>query len=198
MPVVEALRMCMVSVFGLTLSRSSRAAVSKPAARTGARARHVMKVAVAAAIVAAFSIGVAATPAAARHLSPSGSFTADGKVTNTKNGVTGAPCTAHFTGTVDGAGIGHFTGGSFEGTADSDCDKLMPANLPWKMVAATRRKAKVLNVTIEALGAMYCGPGTVPVTLKNGVISFTAVPLAGKCSISGHLTTSPSLAIVRH
>src|SRR5206468_394937 len=111
-------------------------------------------------------------------------------------GVSGAPCKAHFTGNVDSSGIGHFTGGSFAGTAASGCDKLMPANLPWKVVASTKRKAKVMNAAIDALGNAYCGPSTVPVTLKSGVMSFTAVPMAHNCSVSGHLTTSPPLAIV--
>src|SRR5947199_7248240 len=57
-----------------------------------------LTIVLAAASLTAFSI--AATPAAAWKLSPSGDFTADGTTSATKNGVT-LPCKAHFTGTVN-------------------------------------------------------------------------------------------------
>ena len=74
--------------------------------------------------------------------------------------------------------------------------RLIPGNLPWKAVAKSAKKIKVLNVTIDAYGTTICGPSTVPVKLATGVISFKLVPMAGNCSVSVHLTTSPSLSIV--
>jgi hypothetical protein len=154
----------------------------------------IMRVTIATAVV--LSVVIAATPALAWHFSPSGSFTADGKISMIKNGSHRPACNAHLTGTVDDSGIAHFTGGSFTDITTTDCGQLKPANLPWKGVAKRSKRAKVMNVTIDVQGTAYCGPSTVPVTLKSGVIGFAAVPMAGGCSVSGHLSTSPALLIV--
>jgi hypothetical protein len=141
------------------------------------------------------SLGLA--PAvSAWQFSPAGSFTADGKVSMIKNGSRRPACAAHFSITVDDSGIGHFVGGSFTDIKSKGCNQLVPANLPWKAVAKNAKTAKVMGVTIDVFGVVYCGPSTVPVTLKSGVIGFAAVPMAGGCTVSGHLTTSPTLSIV--
>jgi hypothetical protein len=154
-----------------------------------------MKTLIAIATVSILSVGSAAiTPAAAFHLSPPGDFTADGQTSATKSGLT-LPCNAHFTGTVDSKGLGQVTGGSFTDNGSVGCTAVTLQNLPWKAKAVSATKAKLYNVTFSTpLGD--CGPGNVPVKVKNGVLKFTTVALAGGCTISGKLKTSPKLAIV--
>jgi hypothetical protein len=142
------------------------------------------------------SVAISATPAvAARHLSPSGDFTADGKVSGTKNGSDLVPCEAHITGSIDKNGVGEVTGGTF--TGKNGCDQLSLNNLPWMMVAKGKRKIRVMNMTFDEGGVEVCGPSDVTVKLKKGVISMRAVPLAGNCSLTVHLATSPPLSIVQ-
>ena len=144
---------------------------------------------------ALLSLGIAGTtPATAFHLSPAGPFTADGDTSATKNGIT-LPCKAHFTGTVASNGIAHITGGSFTDNGAQGCTLVTLNGLPWKVKAVKKAKVKIFNVAFSTpIGD--CGPGTMPALLKQGALSFTAVPLQPNCSISGNVTTSPTISIV--
>lgn len=153
-----------------------------------------MKTAIAVTAAAVMSFAVAATtPAAAYHLIPeSTSFTGTGNTSATKNGVTLA-CKAKFQGHVDANGVGFVDSGSF--TGQLGCDTVGLGGLPWKAPAKSATKATITKVSFTSpIG--NCGPGNVPVKLVNGVIKFTDVPLAGSCTISGKITTSPTLSIV--
>ena len=156
-----------------------------------------MKIAIVIAAAGLTAFTMAATPAAAWKITPSGDFTADGTTSATKNGVT-LPCKAHFTGTVNAHGIAHITSGEFtdNGGPPGACGAVQLANLPWKTAARTAKAAKIYNVQFTTpIGS--CGPGAMPVRVRSGgVIVFTAVPLAGGCTVSGNLTTTPQLSIV--
>jgi hypothetical protein len=137
---------------------------------------------------------VGSTPAAAFHLSPTGNFTGEGKTSATKNGVT-LPCIAHFTGKVTTAGVGYVTSGTFTDNGGIGCTSVKLSHLPWRAVAVNARRARIANVTFTSpIG--NCGPGYLPVALKNGVIRFTTVALPGGCTVSGTITTSPKVSIV--
>lgn len=140
--------------------------------------------------------GVAAvTPAAAYHLNPEGAnFTGTGTTSATKNGIT-LPCKAKFTGKVTSTGVGFVTSGSFTDNGSIGCTSVQLSGLPWKSVAVGASRVNIYKVTFTSpIG--NCGPGTLPVALKNGVIRFTTVPLPGGCTVSGAITTSPKLSIV--
>jgi len=140
------------------------------------------------------SFGIAGIgPAAAYHLEPlNTSFVGTGSTSATKNGVT-LKCKATFHGHVDGAGVGWVDDGSFKG--DVGCTTVGLGGLPWKSVAKGAAKVNILNVSFTSpIG--NCGPGTVPVKVVDGVIKFTDKPLAGGCTVSGKVTTNPSLSIV--
>jgi hypothetical protein len=154
-----------------------------------------MKSAIALTAAVITSAGLAGiTPAAAYHLNPQGNFTGDGDTSATKNGVS-LPCKAHFTGSITRTGVGYVKSGSFKDNGAVGCTSVKLTNLPWKSTAVSATRAKIFNVTFTSpIG--NCGPGTLPTTLKNGVISFTAVPLPGGCTVSGKITTSPTISIV--
>lgn len=153
-----------------------------------------MKTAIAiAAAVMSFAV-IGTTPAAAYHLIPeSTSFTGTGTTSATKNGVT-LKCKASFEGNVDSHGIGHVTAGSF--TGQLGCTSVGLGGLPWKSVAKSAIKVNILNVSFTSpIG--NCGPGTLPTTIKDGgIIQFTNKPLAGGCTVSGKITTTPAISIV--
>ena len=151
-----------------------------------------MKTAIA--IIAGLSFGIlGVTPAFAWHLTPENqSFTGKGNTSATKNGVT-LKCTAKFTGKVDGSGIGYVESGSFSGAIG--CSTVTLGDLPWKSVAVGRYVVHIENVKFNSpIGD--CGPSTIAVKLRNGVISFTNDQVSGGCTVSGRITTSPSLKIV--
>jgi hypothetical protein len=153
-----------------------------------------MKIAIAI-IASLMSVGIVGiAPAATYHLSPENtSFTGSGTTSATKDGIT-LKCTAKFTGNVDGTGVGHITGGTFSGALG--CSAVTLSNLPWTSPAVGKATVDIQNATFDSpIGD--CGPGTVPVTLKKGVISFTNVQLAGSCTISGKITTTPTVSIVK-
>jgi len=156
-----------------------------------------MKTAIAIAAAGLMSLGNANIALAARfHLEPPGSFKGDGKTSATKNGIS-LPCIAHFTGRVTNAGVGYVTGGTFTDNGSLGCTSVKLTNLPWKSLAVASNKAKIFNVTFTSpIG--NCGPGTVPVTVRNGAIRFTAVPLKGGCSVNGNIVTTPKLSIVKN
>ena len=156
-----------------------------------------MKAAFAIAAAGLMSLGIAATPAAAYHLSPSGNFTADGttSATVTALGLT-LPCNAHFTGNVNSKGIGYITGATFTDNGAIGCGLIQLAGTPWKSVAKSAKKVVIHSAAFTGPAGINCGPSNVPVTLRHGVITFTAVPMAGGCSITGTLTPSPKLKIV--
>ncbi len=151
-----------------------------------------MKTAIAIAAAGLMSFGVVNT-AAAYHLTPeSTSFTGTGTTSATKNGVT-LSCTANFTGKVGATGVGKITGGTFSGALG--CSSVTLQNLPWTSKAVSATNVKISNVTFASpIG--NCGPGALKVTLKGGVVSFTNLALPGGCTVSGSITTSPTLSIV--
>ena len=151
-----------------------------------------MKSALPFAAAALLSFGGAAQ-AAGFHLEPfNQAFTGTGQTSATKNGIT-LPCTAKFKGNVDANGVGHVTSGTF--TGQIGCESVTLGNLPWTATATAAKKAKILNVKFNSpIGA--CGPGNLPVRLVNGTISFTNVPLAGGCTVTGKIKTKPKVLIV--
>jgi hypothetical protein len=154
-----------------------------------------MKPAIAITAAGLLSLGIlGTTPAAAYHLSPAGNFTGDGNTSATKNGIS-LPCKAHFTGKVNSRGVGYVTGGSFKENGKIGCVSVRLQNLPWKALAKSATKVKIYNVTFSSpIG--NCGPGDLPVHSSGGVITFKAVPLPGGCTVSGKITTTPTVNIV--
>lgn len=155
-----------------------------------------MKPAILIAAAGVVSLGIAGTtPAAAYHLSPkSTKFTGTGNTSATKNGIS-LPCKAHFTGNTSSTGVGHITGGSFTDTTKVGCTAVKLINLPWKALAKTATKVVIYNVEFSSpIG--NCGPGNLPTILKNGVVTFTDVPLPGGCTVSGKITTTPKVSVV--
>jgi hypothetical protein len=153
-----------------------------------------MKTAIALTAAGLMSLGiVAATPAAAYHLIPEGTtFKGTGKTSATKSGITLA-CKANLQGSIDAEGVGSVTGGSF--TGDLGCTSVGLTGLPWKSTASKATKGVIAGVTFTSpIG--NCGPSDLPVTIKNGTISFKNAPLAGSCTISGKIKTKPKVSIV--
>ncbi|HVU20104.1 MAG TPA: hypothetical protein VHE09_05185 [Rhizomicrobium sp.] len=153
-----------------------------------------MKTAIAITAAGLMSLGiVGTTPARAYHLIPENTdFTGTGTTSATKNGVT-LQCKAKFQGHTDAKGVGYITGGSFSGQLG--CDTVGLGGLPWKSPAKSATKVIINNVSFTSpIG--NCGPGNVPVKLVDGVIKFKNVGLAGNCTISGKITTSPTVSIV--
>jgi hypothetical protein len=153
-----------------------------------------MKTAIAIVAAGLMSFGMAGSASAAKfHLSPEGStFTGTGTTSATKNGVT-LQCKAKFQGHVDDTGVGFVDSGTFSGQVG--CSTVGLSNLPWQSNALNAKKANIQNVTFTSpIG--NCGPGTIVVAIKAGKIKFTNAPLAGGCTVTGSIKTSPALAIV--
>lgn len=153
-----------------------------------------MKKIIAFAAAGVMSFGVANSAVAAYHLSPEGThFKGTGQTSATKNGVT-LTCNAVFHGSVNANGIGHVTSGSFSGALG--CSSVTLSNLPWKAKAVSATEADIYNVTFQSpIG--NCGPGTLPTTVNNGTITFTNQALPGGCTVSGNITTTPAISIVK-
>ena len=146
------------------------------------------------AIIAGLSFGILGiTPAFAWHLTPENkSFTGSGTTSATKSGIT-LKCNAKFDGNVDSTGTGYVDSGSFSGAVG--CSTVTLKNLPWKSVAVGRYTVDINDVTFDSpIG--NCGPSTIAVKLRNGVITFSNVQVSGGCTVSGKITTSPTLKIV--
>jgi len=153
-----------------------------------------MKKAIAITAAGLMSFGtVCATPAAAYHLIPeSTTFTGAGKTSATKNGIT-LPCTANFKGNTNATSVGSITSGTFSGQIG--CSSVGLGGLPWKALAKSATKVIIYNVSFTSpIG--NCGPGNLPTKLTNGVIKFTNVALAGGCTVSGSIKTTPTISIV--
>jgi len=150
-----------------------------------------MKTVIAIASAAVLTFATVA-PAAAYHLEPkSTSFTGTGNTSATKNGIT-LPCKAKFQGHVDSNGIGFVDSGSFTGQVG--CTSVGLGGLPWKSVAKSATKVIITNVSFTSpIG--NCGPGNLPVKIIDGKIRFKDVPLAGGCTVTGVIATSPALSI---
>ena len=145
------------------------------------------------AITAGLLFGIAGiAPACAWHLIPENmNFTGSGNTSATKNGIT-LKCTAAFKGKVDGTGTGYVESGSF--TGELGCSSVTLKNLPWKSVAVGKTAVHIEDVTFDSpIG--NCGPSTIAAKLSSGIISFTNVQLAGSCTASGRISTSPKLSI---
>jgi hypothetical protein len=156
-----------------------------------------MKAAIAITAAGFMSFGLVST-ASAWHLAPeSSSFTADGKTSATKGGVT-LPCKAHFEGTIDANGVGHVTGGSFKDVPGGQgCALVQLSNLPWPVTATGKRTVVLSNVQFTTpIGS--CGPGDMDGKVRNSKLVITAAPLPPNCTVSANVTTTPSVSIVRH
>ena len=156
---------------------------------------------IAAAGLAAFV--VAAAPAGAWTLSPTSTkvtLTGDTSATVNGAGLT-LPCHATIKGNISSSGVGFIRSGAFTTSTgpQGQCEAVTLQNTPWKTVAKSKSKVRLNNVTFQVAG-ITCGPGPLPVTLKDGVATFTDVPLPGGvgagCTVSGNLTSSPTLSIV--
>jgi len=145
------------------------------------------------AIIAGFAFAIAgASPAFAWHLLPeSTNFTGKGNTSATKSGIT-LKCTASFKGDTDSNGVGYITSGSF--TGEIGCSSVTLKNLPWKSTAVGRYVVDIQDVTFDSpIG--NCGPSTISTKLRNGVVSFSNDQVSGGCTVSGKITTSPTLSI---
>jgi hypothetical protein len=151
-----------------------------------------MKTAVIAIAAGLMSFGIVGS-AAAYHLSPENTkFSGTGNTSATKNGIT-LKCKAKFQGHVDANGIGYVDSGTFSG--ELGCTSVGLQNTPWKATATAATKATIANVTFTSpIG--NCGPGNLATKLVSGVISFANRPLSGGCTVSGKITTSPTVSIV--
>src|SRR5215469_17702572 len=122
----------------------------------------------------------------------SSSFTGTGTTSATKNGIT-LQCSATFKGKVNNVGQGSITSGTFTGALG--CSSVGLKGLPWKAAAVSKTGAIIYNVTFTSpIG--NCGPSNLKTTLSNGVVSFTNQALKGSCTVSGKLTTKPTLSII--
>src|ERR1700761_3273463 len=142
-----------------------------------------MKSAIAIAAAALVTFGAAA-PASAYNLTPeNSSFTGNGKTSATKSGVT-LPCKANLAGSIDGSGVGSVTSGHFKGQLG--CSSVTLTGLPWTATATGATKGVIHNVGFSSpIGR--CGPSDLPIKIKDGVIKFSNVTLAGDCPISGKI-----------
>ena len=153
-----------------------------------------MKTAIAILAVGVVSFGMIGNAVAkGYHLIPEGTtFSGTGSTSATKSGVT-LKCKAKFQGHVDANGVGSVDSGSF--TGELGCTSVGLSNLPWAATAKSAKKAQLANVAFTSpIG--NCGPGNLTVTITEGVIKFKNQPLAGSCTISGSIKTSPAVSIV--
>jgi len=134
------------------------------------------------------------TDATFRLTPVSTNFSAAGATTLNKSGVT-LNCTANFTGATDANGGGAVTAATF--TGGSICTSLAAQGFPWAVTANSLTQVTIQNVTVNSL-AGACGPSAVVAAYDNaaGTLTFNNAPLAGGCTVTGTLTTSPKLTIV--
>ena len=144
----------------------------------------------------ALSVMVSAS-AFAVTVSPAGSISLTGATTLTKSG-NAVGCTANLVGSITNTGAIQITSASFSGHAL--CAGVTAKSLPWTGQVLSKTALSLDNVAVNTpLGE--CAP-----TAINGSIAQTASPkqtiiglsdqaLSGGCSVTGSLTTTPSLTV---
>ncbi|WP_434627852.1 hypothetical protein [Chromobacterium sp. CV08] len=130
-------------------------------------------------------------------------FSAVGPATVSKGGVD-VDCNAVFSGTVDGAGNILITSASFKGIPVCRMIKASATvAAPWVGRVTALNQLAITGVTVNVntpiLGGQ-CGPSQVAGQISdNGVdatvIGLAGAPLAGGCSISANLTTTPYMHV---
>lgn len=151
-----------------------------------------MKSAIVLAAIGLTTLGFASSANAFKFSPPNTKFSGTGPTSATKGGVT-LSCTGTLKGSTNAKGIGKVTGGSFTGALG--CSSVGLTGLPWPMKATSATTGTVSKVTFTSpIG--NCGPGTLPVHLSGGVISFNFLLNPGACQITGSLTTHPTISIV--
>lgn len=145
------------------------------------------------AAVGLISVGFASS-ASALTFSPAGTkFTATGMTSLTKNGVT-VPCTAKFKykTTTNGKKV-KVTSATFS-DASGTCAAITATNFPWIGTPTSMTTADIAGAAVTSpLG--NCGPGTVPVTVSGGNLTFNGILNPGMCMVSGTLVSSPPITI---
>ena len=146
------------------------------------------------AIAASVSASLAAPASASSFMPKNTNFSAVGPVTITTNRGSMA-CTVTFEAVTTGGGEVEFINASLNGSAD-DCFENSFAGTPYYVTAKGTQQGKILAVS--GFGPVFspCGPGALPFKAdKTGVWSLKTTTLAGNCTISGSLTTSPAIRI---
>ena len=135
-----------------------------------------------------------AGPAWAFHFLPAAAkFTGTGSATLSGAG-SGFPCQARYTfKTNDTGSKAKITKMQFFGSPH-DCVLIDAVGLPWTMVPTSSSTANILAVNITTPGP-NCGPGTFPITVSGGSISFNAPLNPGNCQFSGTIASSPQIFI---
>jgi hypothetical protein len=144
-----------------------------------------------AALVAA---GVAAPALASSYTPKNTNFSAVGPVTITTPQGTMA-CTVTFEAVNTGGGEVEFINASLNGS-DTNCFENSFVGNPWYVTTKGTDRGKILGVS--GFGPVFspCGPGALPFKVsKTGVWTLETTTLAGSCTISGSLTTSPVIKI---
>lgn len=135
------------------------------------------------------------TAAAAQTVTPvSTNFTASGPTSLTSGG-TRLNCTSTFRGTTSADGrTASITSASLAGFG---CGLVSATNLPWTVTAQSTTAITVSGVAVNVPFAT-CGPSNLSAAYNNatGQMTFANAPLAPNCSVTGTLTTSPTLTIV--
>jgi len=146
-------------------------------------------------LLALSTIAAADTDATFRLDPVSTSFTASG-ATTLSNALATVNCTANFASATDAAGAGSVTGATF--TGGGLCGGLTATGFPWAVTPTSLTAVTIQNVTVQTtLGT--CGPSSIAATYNNtdGSLTFTNAALAGGCTATGTLTTSPKITIVQ-
>jgi hypothetical protein len=133
---------------------------------------------------------LAAAPAFASSLTPANAtgIHAIGSTSLTQ-GTTTVPCTSDFTIDVAG-GAGTVTNAVFSAPAAA-CPFIHASGLPWTITITGSTTATINNVVVVPPAPLAaCGPGPVPITLFNNVVTFNTT--LGRCSISGSLPITPN------
>lgn len=142
-----------------------------------------------AAVLAAASL---ASPAAAQHLSPApGVVTISGTLVLQQS--TTLTCTGTFTVSIDAAGVGTITGGTFSPPSSPLCGALIrPSNFPWTVTATA-----LDEVTITGIGAtsiLGSCAGDVEADVAGGTITFSNEVIPGtpsNCTIVSGILSGP-------
>lgn len=140
---------------------------------------------------------LAAAPSFASHLSPDGTFTASGSTSlSALGGAIRIPCRSVFTIVVTG-GVGAVTNAVFSPDPANGnnpaCNNLQATNFNWGLsitgpTTGTANGVKVVGINGNPV---TCGPGSVPLTLQNGIAAFNGQLNPGGCGVSsGNLPTS--------
>ncbi|WP_137940073.1 activator protein [Chitinivorax sp. B] len=129
-------------------------------------------------------------------------FSAVGPASVSKSGV-GISCTAVFNGTVDGGGNLRITSAAFSGSSLCRVIKANATSLtPWTGRVDSISQLTIDNASVDVrviLVGGICGPSKISAQITDNesetVIGLNNANLAGNCTISGTLSTTPYLHV---